>query len=188
MFRQATLQGTDKTKLQKPQKINRFYIKCAEFYENLLNAPELTLPLTLGCVVLAPCKLFLSTLLSHSQMSSITSSWCWGFVSCCRRSPGRHGISSHPTSPPGSVANSHLLCCQREQTEEHIVEKQKVVLCQLRLQWFLWISVIAFVPHVLLWLPAASSSSPAAGAGVSFPMLKSGLQWTPLKAILILKD
>lgn len=152
--------------------------------------------LTLCRTVPAPCKLFVSAFLSGSQMSSITSSWCWGFVPCCRRSPGRQWHLLHPTSSPVSMTNSHLLCCQQEQTEEHTVEEQRIALCQLRVP-MIFVNFGEFCEFRCLWclisscdflwswdpavlLPQLAEESP-------FFMLKSGLQQTPLKAILILK-
>lgn len=71
--------------------------------------------LTLCCLVLAPRQVFLSALLSDSQMSSITSSSCWGFASCCRKSPGSQQHLLHPKSPPVSLTNFYRAASKNQQ-------------------------------------------------------------------------
>lgn len=75
-------------------------------------------------------ELFLSPFLSGPQMSSITSSWCWGFVLCYKGELGRQMQLLH---------QDHLLCQWQttfialpKRTEDHITGEQRIALCQIR--------------------------------------------------------
>lgn len=115
----------------------------------------------------------LSPFLSGPQMFSITSSWCWGFVLCYKGEPGRQLQFLHPRPSPLSMTNSHLLCCQKEQTEDRIVGKQGTALCQICVPVIFvnFSDCFSSVPHFLLWLPVAlrfCCPSPEASGGGSF--------------------
>lgn len=128
-------------------------------------------------VLLAPCRT-VSPFLSGPQMFSITSSWCWGFVPCCKGEPGRQLELLHPKPSPPSVTNLHLSCCQKEQTEDRIVGEERIALCQICVPatFVNFSDCFSSVPYFLLWLPVAlrsCRSSFAAGGGVSFAHIQA---------------
>lgn len=138
-------------------------------------------------------ELFLSPFLSGPQMSSITSSWCWGFVLCYKGELGRQMQLLH---------QDHLLC--QWQTTFIVLPKRtnrrpyhwgaensalpntcSGDLCEFQWSFFLWCPTSSCD---FLWL-LGSAVSPLQLVGKSpFPRFKSGLQWTPLKVILIWKE
>lgn len=187
---------TDESELWKPQRTNKtMYKMCRVLWKptERLWVDSFMLSWLFCCVLLTPCRTvcLLSCLVHRCSLSPHRDA---GDLCCVIRE-----------SQAGSCSSStqdHLLC----QWQTHIYcaakkNKQKTVLLGSReqrfakyvFQWFLWISAIVFLRCPtsscdFLWL-LDSAVPPLQPAEESpFPIVKSRLQWTPLKAILILKD